>query len=386
MDPVTKPLHEIRFDYLPASPLANGWRALSAEEKAQFDFATDIRDGLSMKADPDKFGMDYVIPETARAAHLIQFEAVFGFGGRFYAHVLVNKPAGSGTEEWWLKHVAGDPAHNPTKLPGQEWRFYVAPLNDRKQYRLDLREDIRRALPPGTTLVKVQELRLRGNISLSPIRLSDAPLEFESRRRWRLSGPWKTWPRTDKLTLLAIVIAIVIGISAFFVPEVRTWLGLEKAKKEIPGGPPPGPQAREPSPLIAETATSVREMRKVHRVSAISEVESEKTTAEVPPDSFGFAYGIGLTYDNPLALANDGSLRSFEIHKIHDGSVVVLAFVGQETFLKLREGARSGEQIVLLSNPFKEYVRLVAIPRNRIHCSRARNIDKVEGVDCKVTD
>jgi hypothetical protein len=386
MDSGGKPLHEIRFGYLPTSPLVNGWQPLSAGENAQFDIASDIRNGLSMKADPDKFGMDYILPENARSAHFIQFEAKFGYGGRFYAQVLVNKPEGSGTEEWWLKHVSGDPAHEPDRLRGPEWRFYVAPLDGKKQFRLDLLDDIRRALPPGTAFVRGQRLRLRGNISLSSIRLSDTPLGFKAEPRRRLFKPLKDWGRTDKLALLGIVVAIVIGVSAFFVPEVRNFFGRDKPSTENHPLVAPVPVAPGPPTLIAETALNVREMRKQHHVSLISELESEKTTAELPPDSFGFASPVDLTLDRPAPLSSEGELRMFEVHKLHDNSLLVLGFVGQESFLKLREGVPSGEKIVLFSNAFKDVAKLVALPRNRIRCERIRYVEHHSILDCKIGD
>lgn len=138
----------------------------------------------------------------------------------------------------------------------------------------------------------------------------------------------------------------------------------------------------------AESAADIGEMSREHHVSLIAEVESEKTTAEVPPDSYGFAYASSLLYNEPMLLRVTYWSKSFEIHKLHDGSLTVLGYVGPETFVRIREAARRGDDITLYSVPLKQasVTQLVSLPLSRLKCGRYREVDPATALDCKIVN
>jgi hypothetical protein len=358
-----------------------------------------LRFGMASLCRPIVRFLDYVVPQNAEAADRIEFSGEFRQDAAFYAQIEVTKSLGSSeTETWWFKHVADEKGRSPERLPGPEWKFYVTSTDEKKQFDLDLRREVSQVLEAGESLVGLKRLRLRGNISLSPVRLSEKDSVVPGAQSWwTFRKPWRSWTRADKLSLLAIVIGIILTVIVIFVtiylPEVRIRLGLDKPKVESNAAPPakdfePEAKPHEPEikPLVAESAPSVQEMRRKHRVSLISPMEGDKTTAEVQPNSFGFAFSTPIIYRSPIQIQVSGSKRDFEIHKLADSSLLVVGYVGPETFIRLREGVRPDADVTLYSSPIKEASDLVALPLNRLKCPRSRSVEAAQALDCKVTD
>lgn len=107
--------YEIRFDYLPASPLMNGWvKPVEGDLNPLFHSAEKFPGGLFMQADGKVFAMDFQIPERARGEYRIQFDGEFRRDAVFYAEVEVVKTSGE-TENWWLAHIIGEKGRAPEK-------------------------------------------------------------------------------------------------------------------------------------------------------------------------------------------------------------------------------------------------------------------------------
>ena len=382
---------EIRFDYLPASPLENGWfKAYNTD--AVPTFSIPAQGAMSMQTGGKVFAIDYPVPPSAKDFTHVNFRGSFQQGAIFYTEIEVAKDKGSSeVENWWFAHVVGGKNLAPEKDPnGREWKFHIFPGDGKNQFDLDLRKEVAQGLG-GKTYRGIRRIRVRGDIVLWPIRLSNESSIAPVRRSL---ASWKSWSLTDKLTAIGVIIAFITIIVTIYLPELRIRLGLDKPKQESVSTPAPPQSQPEPKPvqgldakrLVADTAPNIQEMRRRDHVSLISEIESEKTTAEVPPDSFGFTAPPDMLYDRPKTLYRSYGSRGFEIHKLHDGSLIFLAYSGPETFERLREGVRKGEDVTLYSNPWRGATKLVALPLDRFKCGRDRLIHMVAALDCKILD
>jgi hypothetical protein len=209
-----------------------------------------------------------------------------------------------------------------------------------------------------------------------------------------------TWTRGEKITAWSVVVAVLTLIAAaLVVPEFRRIIGLEKpiGTGQTRSQPEPTTRASEPKahapdkPVVAESAKDVRELRQQNRVTRIEQVESGKTLEEIPVNSYGFANGLDFIFRRAFIelrqLRASRLIRDFEVHKLADGSALIVGYVGKETLTRLREGLRQGESVTLYSDSWKEASNLVAIPLTRLLCTRSRVIDIEKGtvgaLDCQ---
>jgi hypothetical protein len=165
-------LYELRFDYLPtATPFDNGWTKASANYSAPtFGQDSEIPGSLFMQTNGKVFAMDHDIPSEAQSAHRMEFEAKFIKDAIVYAEVIAINRYSEQEETWWFGHVLGN--RGPEKQQGREWKFYVAPRNDR-EFCIDLRKEADEVLAETSQIFKgLCKLRLRGDISISSVRLS----------------------------------------------------------------------------------------------------------------------------------------------------------------------------------------------------------------------
>jgi hypothetical protein len=328
--------------------------------------------------------MDYSIPESVKGSTHVSFQGRFDQGAIFYTQVEVSNSGSSEVEYWWFAHVLGGKSLAPKKESDSEWKFYVFP-RDGKTFDFDLKQEVAKVLS-GKTYRGVSRIRLRGDISLWPIQLGDK----DTRSWWTFRKPWKSWTRADKLSLIGIVSAVILGVLTILVTiylsELRIRLGLDKPKVESNTAPPAENSKPEARLLIAESAASVQEMRRRHHVSLISPMEADKTTREVQPSSFGFAFTTRIIYREPIEIQVTNSKQTFEIHKLGDSSLLIVGYVGPETFIRLREGVGADADVTLYSSPIIEASDLVALPLNRLKCPRDRSVEVAVALDCKVID
>jgi hypothetical protein len=164
------PIHTITFDYLPTSPLQSGqWTRGYGQEEPLFERDGGIAGGIRMHQVTPIYAMDYRLPQYATLANHIDFTAKFISDAIVYAEVEVVSEDGSHSDVFWFAHVIGHKA--PLFLPQyREWKFHISPRRDR--FLLDLREEVRASVgPKGLVLSEVRRIRIRGNISISPIKL-----------------------------------------------------------------------------------------------------------------------------------------------------------------------------------------------------------------------
>jgi len=168
------PLHEIRFDYLPLSPLENGWaKPVEKDETPEFSTDKTIPGSLYVQADGRVFAMDYAVPPAGANAHQIEFEGKFLRNAILYTEIeLMEKSAVGKTETCWFAHVLGLEGTPPQQdRQYREWIFTVAPIRSSIQFKIDLAREVNQAFGRDKTLTTVKRIRLRGNIVLSSIKL-----------------------------------------------------------------------------------------------------------------------------------------------------------------------------------------------------------------------
>jgi len=187
----------------------------------------------------------------------------------------------------------------------------------------------------------------------------------------------QAWSRSDKLAVTGILFAILIGIGAYFGPEVRRAIRLDKPTNAAVTAPPV---------LTAITAKNLNELRRQNRVECIKATEAEKTLAEIPAGSYGFAYGsyLVLRYTADEIKLKPGNRAGpfdiFEVHKLHDGARLAVFYVGPETIDRLRSGVPVGEKLTLYSDAWQGAPNLVALPLSGIKCSRDREVNPTDDI------
>jgi len=185
-------LEVIRFDYLPVSPTERGWtKAYKPEGTATFGSDPDIEDSLRMRVMQSEFAMDYIVPVHATLANRLIFVAKYdnsadiGLATMVFAFVEVSTKNRELRKRLWFKFYFGGDKHafqtpgawhDPAKqLPEQTVYWPATPLQrGQLKFDIDLAETVRVALgAQGWVYKGIYKLRLRGNLSISPIELAD---------------------------------------------------------------------------------------------------------------------------------------------------------------------------------------------------------------------
>ena len=121
-------------------------------------------------------------------------------------------------------------------------------------------------------------------------------------------------------------------------------------------------QLTNPEPLSREMTQELERIRATYRLRALTEAESGSGVDRLPNGVFGFTYSPA---EDNFPLFNDRDLRSFETHKLEDGSVFLLGFLTPE-----EKGAfeKAGAQptIHLFPEPKGPADQLVRVPLARI--------------------
>jgi hypothetical protein len=117
-----------------------------------------------------------------------------------------------------------------------------------------------------------------------------------------------------------------------------------------------------PEPLPQEVSREFERIRAEHRLRALTDFESGAGVNRLPRGVFGFTYSPA---EENFPLFNDRDPRSFEGHKLEDGSLYLLGFLTPEeksAFEKPGEKAT----IHLFAEPKGKADRLVRVPLSRI--------------------
>lgn len=117
-----------------------------------------------------------------------------------------------------------------------------------------------------------------------------------------------------------------------------------------------------PEPLTKEVQAAFEKLRSSHRLRALTQAEDGSGIDRLPGGVFGFTYSPA---EKGFPLFNDRDLRSFETHKLEDGSVYLLGFLSPEE-KKAFDETREQATIHLFSEPRGRATELVRVPLARV--------------------
>ena len=107
------------------------------------------------------------------------------------------------------------------------------------------------------------------------------------------------------------------------------------------------------------------ELRRSHRVRLVTEAEEGTSLGALPAGVYGFSYSPGLP-NTPLFAVR--RYRSYEIHKLAAGEVLVIGFADAETAQAIASGQEGTIRVQPV--PTGDLDRLVQIPYARIRQHR----------------
>jgi hypothetical protein len=184
-------LGAIRFDYLPILPTERGWTKVYKEDgTAKFGTDHDIDDSLRMEVTQSEFAMDCTVPVHATLANRLIYTAKYNDSGGIgaltmvFAYVEVSTKSGEPRKRLWIKFYFGDNRAFPTpgvwhdlnkELPEHTVHWPAVPLrNGQLKFDIDLHEAVRLAVGAQGWIYKgIYKVRLRGNLSISPIEFAN---------------------------------------------------------------------------------------------------------------------------------------------------------------------------------------------------------------------
>ena len=132
-----------------------------------------------------------------------------------------------------------------------------------------------------------------------------------------------------------------------------------------------------PEPLPQEATQQLERLRSAHRLRALTDSESGSGVNQLPKGVYGFTYSPA---EENFPLFSDRDLRSFEGHKLEDGSIFLLGFLTPED-----NGAfeKTGEEptIHLFPEPKGNANQLVRVPLARIVRHTENSVRKGTGLE-----
>jgi hypothetical protein len=130
-----------------------------------------------------------------------------------------------------------------------------------------------------------------------------------------------------------------------------------------------------PEPLPKELTRELERIRSAHRLRALTESESGSGVNRLPNGVFGFTYSPA---EENFPLFTDRDLRSFESHKLEDGSIFLLGFLTPEERDALE---KAGATIHLFPEPKGLADQLVRVPVARIQRHVENSVRKGTGLE-----
>ncbi len=176
-------LATVGFDYLPGSPLENGWtKAYKKDGQASFDSDTDIDGSLRMKITQSEFAMDHPVPAAAVLANRFIYTAKYDttVETMIFLRLWVSTRDEKDRKNVWLKFYLGQKGakqtpgfwHDPNNdLPEQTIYWPARVSKGAMEFEISLDEAVKIALgSQGWVYRSAMKMRLRGNLSISPIK------------------------------------------------------------------------------------------------------------------------------------------------------------------------------------------------------------------------
>jgi hypothetical protein len=177
-----EPIYTVNFDYLPLSPLENGWtRAYHPDAVVEFATDPEISGSLRINVKSGELAIDHTIPPHGCFSDRLLFKVKLSPSTMIFTRLEVTNKDRSERKQVWMKYYADRTAraertpgdwHNPTsQIPEQTVRLPFKTLgNGVTEYDIDFHKSVELALgSQGWIYNAVNVVRLRGNLSLSPL-------------------------------------------------------------------------------------------------------------------------------------------------------------------------------------------------------------------------
>jgi hypothetical protein len=168
-------ISRIRFDYLPDSPTKHGWELVEGTVNPPVhSVASDgpTQECIELRSH-GKYAVDFKMPEKLRHSDKIEYYAKYSVGATFYIQVQLSTRDGIKVREGWIAIFPGKAP--PKQESTQEWsvHFPATPLGSGwLRFELSLPEMVESTFGrDGWVYDRLNRIRLRGNICLSPIDL-----------------------------------------------------------------------------------------------------------------------------------------------------------------------------------------------------------------------
>ncbi len=121
-------------------------------------------------------------------------------------------------------------------------------------------------------------------------------------------------------------------------------------------------------------------LRARHQVRALTDSEEGYGVYQLPVGVYGFTYAP-LRQDFPLFQTS--RLKTFEVHKLADESILLIGFVNEQTARDLEDAA--GEISARLFPDVREDAgRLVAVPLSRVNRIKEYSTRETGGLELKI--
>ena len=114
--------------------------------------------------------------------------------------------------------------------------------------------------------------------------------------------------------------------------------------------------------MDASVEKQFEELRANHKVRIVSEEEDGTGINNLPGGVYGFTYSPAA--DN-FPLFKKRVLRSYESHKLSDGTAILLGFITEGESLQMSAG-RESVTIHLFPEPQEEAINLTLVPMTRV--------------------
>jgi len=169
-------IDEIRFDYLPQSPLQHGWSvAYGDATTAKWSSASDAPSlgAMSMQADPG-CAIQLVVGPNIRLSGWLLYAAKYTDTTMIFARVAMASLDGTHATEKWIKFELGNgPPHQTTGYEEHEWTLPMSGeslSHGWRRFNVSLPDAVRRTWGgQGWTYRGLRIIRLRGTLAISPV-------------------------------------------------------------------------------------------------------------------------------------------------------------------------------------------------------------------------
>jgi hypothetical protein len=177
-------IYTIGFDYLPTSPLENGWKQeYNADGVAEFGSDPDIPGSLRMKIVRSEVAIHHNLPPHATLADHLEYTAKYTNTTMIFTRLIVGTKDGSVQKQVDIKYYYGElraVTTSPNPNPGRDQNRWLPEqticlpaqvlAGGRLAFNIDLRDAVSLSLgQQGWVFKSVQGVRLRSNLSISPL-------------------------------------------------------------------------------------------------------------------------------------------------------------------------------------------------------------------------